>query len=91
MVPGVLHCGLGTGPDLLGQNGTPPPGAAAERNLGAALEAWVETGREPNRVIGGFSSDSASGRERLVCADPQRAELQPGQDLNQGESYQCRD
>jgi feruloyl esterase len=91
MVEGLQHCGSGTGPDLLGQNGAPPPGAAPERNLGAALEAWVERGRVPDSVIGGFSSDAATGRERRVCAFPKRAELQAGQDPNQGESYTCRD
>jgi feruloyl esterase len=91
MVPGVQHCGFGTGPDLLGQVGAPRPGSAPERNLGAALEAWVETGRAPNSVIGGFSSDAATGRERLVCAFPKRAELQAGKDPDRGESYACQD
>jgi len=90
MVPGVQHCGFGTGPALLGQNGAPQPGAAPERNLGAALQAWVENDRAPNSVIGGFSSDAATGRERLVCAFPKRAELRAGQDPNKGESYECR-
>jgi hypothetical protein len=90
MVPGVQHCGAGTGPDVLGQTGAAPPGAAPERNLGAALEAWVETGRVPNRVIGGFTSEPATGRERLVCAYPQHAALRAGQDPNKGESYTCQ-
>lgn len=57
--PGVLQRGSGTGPGLLGQNTTPPLEAAPERNLGAPLEAWVEHGRAPNSVIGGYSSDPA--------------------------------
>jgi len=88
MVPGVQHCGFGTGPDLLGQNGAPPPDASPERSLGAALQAWVETDRVPNSVIGGFSSDAT--RERLVCAFPKRAVLRAGKDPNRGESYACR-
>jgi feruloyl esterase len=91
MVPGVQHCGSGTGPDVLGQIGAPPPEAEPDRNLGAALEAWVENGRVPNRVVGGFSSDAAPGRERLVCAFPKHAELRAGHDPNKGESYVCRD
>lgn len=62
--------------------------AAPERNLGAALHAWVEDDRAPNSVIGGFSSEPE--RERLVCAFPKRAVLRAGQDPNKGESYECR-
>ena len=91
MVPGVQHCSAGTGPDLLGQAGAPPPQAAPERSLGAALEAWVETGRAPDSVIGGFSSDTTGERTRLVCAYPKNAELQDGKDPNKGESYACQD
>ncbi len=89
MVPGVQHCLGGTGPDVLGQMGAPPPGATPERSLGAALEAWVETERAPNSVIGAFSSDSE--RELLVCAFPKRAELRADEDPNRGESYACVD
>lgn len=95
MVPGVLHCGSGTGPDLLGQNGAPPLGAAPERNLGAALEAWVESGRVPDSIIGGYSIDAVTegrtARERLVCAFPKQAELRAGDDPNKGGSYECLD
>lgn len=95
MAPGVLHCGYGTGPDLFGQNSAPPPGAAPERNLAAALEAWVESGRVPDRVIGGYSvdevSDGAPARERLLCAFPSHATLRAGADPNRSESYECRD
>ncbi|MET0341325.1 MAG: tannase/feruloyl esterase family alpha/beta hydrolase [Polyangiales bacterium] len=91
MVPGVQHCSGGAGPDLLGQEGATRPGATPERNLGAALEAWVERGRAPESLIGGFSSDATRQRERLVCAYPKRAVLNAGQDPNKGASYACRD
>jgi feruloyl esterase len=93
MVPGVLHCGNGTGPDLFGQNGSPPPGAAPDTHLGAALEAWVEQGRTPDTMIAGYGGDrvteGAPARQRLLCAYPKRAELREGADPNKAGSYAC--
>jgi hypothetical protein len=88
MAPGVLHCERGSGADLFGQSSAPPPGAAPERNLAAALEAWVESGRAPNQVIGSYSSDAA--KQGLLCAFPQRAKLRSGADPAQVDSYTCQ-
>jgi pimeloyl-ACP methyl ester carboxylesterase len=91
--PGVLHCGRGSGPDLFGQSSAPPPGAAPERNLAAALEAWVESDRAPDNVIGTYSADQATAgtltRESLICAFPGRAELRADADPSRAASYAC--
>jgi len=86
--PGVLHCGLGNGPNQFGQSSAPPPGAAPERNLAAALEAWVESDRAPSEVVGTYSA-GAPDREALICAYPGRATLRNGADPNSAASYEC--
>jgi len=75
MVPGVQHCAGGTGPADIGQIGAPLPGAAPERNIGAALLAWVETGRTPDTLIGrtgipGIPMPGENAKEYLLCAYP---------------------
>jgi len=51
MVPGMHHCGGGTGPSDFGQNGVSAADRDPRTNLAAALEGWVERGRAPNQVI----------------------------------------
>jgi hypothetical protein len=51
MVPGMHHCGGGTGPSDFGQTGVSAANRDPATNLAAALEEWVERGRTPNQVI----------------------------------------
>lgn len=96
MVPGVQHCVGGTGPDAIGQIGAPPPGEQPERSVGAAIQAWVETGRTPDSIVGRRGmiamamKPSTPERQRLICAYPTRAVLQPGADPDKAASYSCR-
>lgn len=99
MVPGVQHGLGGTGPDIFGQLTAPAPGDTPERNIVAALQAWVETGRTPDALAGrshktGGRFGPPSGRpekSRLICAYPARAALRPGADPDSASSYDCRD
>ena len=50
MAPGVQHCFGGAGLSSFGQAGAPPPGSGPEDDLAAALQAWVEIGRPPERI-----------------------------------------
>jgi feruloyl esterase len=52
MVPGVQHCIGGAGPDVFGQLNAPQPGDTPERSMAGALQAWVESGRSPEALIG---------------------------------------
>jgi feruloyl esterase len=52
MLPGVQHCFGGPGPNDFGAIGSPPRGASPDRNLGAAIRAWVERGRAPEFLVG---------------------------------------
>jgi feruloyl esterase len=96
MVPGVQHCVGGTGPDAIGQIGAPMPGEQPERSVGAAVQAWVETGRVPDSIVGRRGmiamamKPGSPERQRLICALPNRAVLQPGADPDKAASYDCR-
>jgi hypothetical protein len=95
MIPGVQHCVGGTGADAIGQIGAPLPGERPERSVGAAIQAWVETGRVPDSLIGrrdmiGLAMHpGAPERQRLLCAYPARAVLLPQADPDQASSYHC--
>jgi feruloyl esterase len=97
MIPGMQHCMGGPGPSQFGQTSTPAADTSPERNIGAALQAWVEQGRRPETLVGersatGAASQASVGpvRERLLCAWPKKAVLRPGGDPDKGEGYSCR-
>ena len=92
MVPGMHHCSGGTGPSDFGQGGAPASGADPATNIAAALEAWVETGRPPERVIASTVPDkqgNSASRTGLICAYPNMAVLSQGADPLRAESYTC--
>ena len=96
VVPGMHHCGGGTGPSEFGQGSVPAPADDPSTNLAAALEAWVEKGRAPEQVIARQvtppgSAENNSLRTGLICAFPKRAKLASGADAQRAESYSCRD
>ncbi len=93
LVPGMHHCGGGTGPSDVGGSGVSrlprDPGA----DLSAALEAWVENGRAPGPVVARQPSVPAEkpgpSRTALICPYPQRAVLKPGGDMADAASFAC--
>ena len=96
MVPGMHHCGGGTGPSDFGQSSVPAHGDEPSTSLAAALEAWVEQGRAPEQVIARQSPPSGAPRGQpvrtgLICAYPKRAMLKSGSDPQVAESYVCGD
>jgi len=73
MVPGMQHCGGGSGPNSFGQY----PGASGDpdRDMEAALERWVEKGVAPERIVAAkhdryLDPASAIVRTRPLCAYP---------------------
>lgn len=97
VLPGVQHCAGGAGPDVIGQIGAPQRGDTPERSVGAAVQAWVETDRTPEtligrRGIGGLMGmpESKPEKQRLICAYPAKAVLKPGADPDAAASYACR-
>jgi feruloyl esterase len=76
MVPGMQHCGGGSGPNSFGQlsgvEGSPLD------DIDAALERWVEEGVAPERIIAtkhktGSNRASGVARTRPLCSYPQVA------------------
>jgi feruloyl esterase len=74
MVPGMGHCQGGPGPSRF--DGL------------AALRAWVEEGRAPDRIIAGGSPRLGSGAARPLCPYPMSARFEGGDPKEPG-SFQC--
>lgn len=77
MVPGMGH-GLGRGPG---------PGTF---DMTAALEAWVEKGDAPTRVIGSHVSDGKTDRTRPLCPYPQLAVYNGSGSTDDAASFTCK-
>ncbi len=91
MMPGVQHCGAGSGPDMIGQSWTWPdqdPG----HNVRIALEDWVEKGTAPGTIVAAKTSGGEQGAvvmTRPLCPYPQSAKYKGG-DPNRAESFVCK-
>jgi Tannase and feruloyl esterase len=92
MVPGMQHCGGGTGPDNFGAS----VGALSddpEHNVLVALENWVEKGTAPTIII---ATKTAAGPEgaatmtRPLCPYPQSAKYKGSGDPNRAENFVCK-
>lgn len=59
MVPGMLHCRGGPGPDIF--------------NALASLEQWVEQGKAPEEIIASHATGGTVDRTRPLCPFPQQA------------------
>lgn len=73
MVPGMQHCGGGSGPNSFGAVGAAQ--GDAQHDMAAALELWVEKGTAPQRIIAtkyktGSNPASGVARTRPLCAYP---------------------
>ena len=77
MLPGVLHCGGGTGPDTVDW-----PSAIAE---------WVENGKAPDRLIARKVTNGAVTRSRPLCPYPQKAEYKGAGSTDDEANFVCKD
>jgi hypothetical protein len=92
MVPGMEHCGGGAGPNAFGQAGTPNDDRF--HSIDAALEAWVEQGTAPDRIIATkyrVNTDRKSGivRTRPLCPWPQVAKYKGSGSTDDAASFVC--
>jgi len=80
MVPGMLHCGSGPGPNTFDSLG--------------ALETWVERGRAPDRIVATkyLNDDPTSTvvRTRPLCPFPQIAVYKGHGSTDAASSFECR-
>jgi feruloyl esterase len=94
-VAGMGHCRGGDAPNMLGndlQSNSPYPGDP-ERDALGAVQAWVEQGRVPQKLIAtqfeGNTVDGAKVRDRPLCVYPQVARYLGSGDPNAASSFRC--
>jgi hypothetical protein len=90
MVPGMNHCSGGVGPVNFGQSGVAPVSLDKEHDAILALQAWVEHGVAPDKIIG--SHVDASGKvtfTRPLCPYPEEAIYTGQGDPNDAANFVC--
>lgn len=75
MIPGMHHCSGGPGPNAF--------------DMLAVLEAWVEKGVPPARVIASRVVDGKPGRTRPLCPHPQVARYAGQGSIDDAASFAC--
>ena len=76
MVPGMGHCRGGAGPDTF--------------DMVAALEAWVEHGQAPTRIVASRLSAGKVERTRPLCAYPQVARYTGTGSIDEAANFTCQ-
>jgi hypothetical protein len=96
MVPGMLHCGGGPGPNAFGQNlaQTPPLSNSPRHDILSALERWVEEGVAPRRIIAvKYVNDTPAqgiARTRPLCVYPKVAVYDGRGSADDASNFRCR-
>jgi feruloyl esterase len=90
MVPGMQHCGGGSGTDVFGQTGFSSP-SDPQHNMYLALEQWVEKGAAPTSVVATKQPGEGSAVKvtRPLCAYPQVAHYKGAGDTNDAANFAC--
>lgn len=97
MVPGMLHCSGGPGPNAFGQGlaQQPPLSNSPEHDVLSALERWVEKGIAPERIVAVkyVNNNPAMGIERTrpLCLYPKVAVYKGRGSTNDAANFACRD
>jgi hypothetical protein len=76
MLSGVLHCGGGAGPD--------------DADWVAAIDAWVDASKAPDRIIARKITNGAVTRTRPLCPYPQRAAYSGQGSTDDAANFACR-
>jgi hypothetical protein len=92
MVPGMQHCGGGSGANSFGQFGA--SSGDAERDVDAALERWVEKGVAPERIVAAkrksdMDPSSAMVRSHPLCAYPSIARYKGSGSTDDAGNFVC--
>lgn len=88
LVPGMQHCGAGSGANSFGQGGVAQGDPSS--NMAAALERWVEQGVAPERITASRSQNGQIQKTRPLCPYPLTAVYDGHGDLNAQTSFACR-
>jgi hypothetical protein len=95
MVPGMMHCGGGTGPDAFNTTlGIPPrpPSDDAQHDLFSALIAWSERREAPDRIVATRFTTREERRvemQRPLCPHPRRAVYRGTGPTAAASSFRC--
>jgi feruloyl esterase len=77
MMPGVLHCAGGPGPDNV--------------DWASVIDTWVDKGQAPDRVIARkVAAGGAVSRSRPLCVYPQRATYKGSGSIDDAENFVCK-
>jgi feruloyl esterase len=76
MVPGMAHCGGGTGPSTF--------------DMLAALEQWVENGKAPDTIQASRVTAGKVERTRPLCVYPQRAVYKGSGSIDDAGNFSCK-
>jgi hypothetical protein len=96
MVPGMLHCGGGPGPNSFGQSlpQATPLDNSPENDILSALERWVEHGVAPERIVAvkynGDNPANGIARTRPLCAYPKAAVYKGTGSTDDAANFDCR-
>ncbi|MEO5821921.1 MAG: tannase/feruloyl esterase family alpha/beta hydrolase [Vicinamibacteraceae bacterium] len=90
LVPGMGHCGGGPGATCFGNQQSPSPIVDADHDLLMALDAWVERGRAPDRIVASRVEDGATVRTRPLCPYPQKATYARRGSTDAAANFACR-
>lgn len=90
LVPGMAHCSGGIGANDFG-NARNSAHSDPEHNILAALDAWVEHGMAPAKLIGtGVAvNDPTKVLTRPICPYPQTAHYRGAGDPNEANNFEC--
>jgi tannase/feruloyl esterase len=75
MVPGMMHCSGGEGPDTFDKVGT--------------LDRWVEEGKPPDLITASHRTDGKVDRTRPLCPYPQVAKYKGTGSIDDAASFVC--
>jgi len=104
MVPGMSHCGGGTGflvqggsrassnpDDVPKWGGTDPAYNDAEHDMLSALDRWVTTGKAPNEIIAFHKENDSVTSTMPVCPFPKIATYRGRGDTADSSNYACKE
>jgi feruloyl esterase len=84
------HCAGGTGATSFGNQNAPAPIVDPEHDLLSALDAWVEKGTAPARIVASRVIDGATVRTRPLCSYPARAVYRGTGSTDDAANFMCR-
>lgn len=76
MMPGVLHCAGGPGPD--------------NADWASAIVDWVENGKAPERIVAAKMSEGVATRTRPLCPYPQHSTYKGSGSTDDAANFTCR-